>query len=331
MQTFTADQSVELAVVERSGFVESRHLGSAVLTGPDGQVLRALGAVEAPVFVRSALKPLQAIASMRLGAVLTGTSAGLASASHVAELGHIHTVEQMLASVGLDESILGCPAVPTRNPEAATAEHEIGRDLSRLHFNCSGKHAGFVLGQLAVGQDPSAYLDPGSAVQREVVRVVEEYTGAPIAFTGVDGCGAPCHAVSLVQLARGVAQVASGRTEQDRTLTQALLAEPWTIQGHDQPNSVVIDKLGIIAKGGAEGVLVLATPSGHGVAVKCLDGSGRATTMIGLELLIAAGLVDEDAARAVIEQTSEHITGGSDSQGYAVTVGAVRPGAGLQG
>lgn len=331
MQTFTAEQSVELALVERSGFIESRHLGVAVLTGPDGKVLRALGQVDAPVFVRSALKPLQAIASMRLGAELTGPAAGLASASHVAELGHIRTVEQMLAGAGLDESVLGCPSVVTKNPEAASAEHEIGRDLSRLHFNCSGKHAGFVLGQLAAGQDPSAYLDPDSAVQREVVRVVEEYTGAPIAFTGIDGCGAPCHAISLVQLARGVAQVATGRSPEARTLTEALLADPWTIQGHDLPNSVVIEQLGIIAKGGAEGVLVLATSSGHGVGVKCLDGSGRATTMVGLELLIAAGLVDEAAARSVIETTSEHITGGSDAHGRPITVGAVRPGAALVG
>ena len=33
-----ADAAVELAVIERSGFVESRHLGSAVLVDPDGVI-----------------------------------------------------------------------------------------------------------------------------------------------------------------------------------------------------------------------------------------------------------------------------------------------------
>jgi L-asparaginase II len=46
---------------------------------------------------------------------------------------------------------------------------------------------------------------------------------------------------------------------------------------------------GVVAKGGAEGVLVLATAAGHAVAVKVLDGNPRATTAIGLTALAALG------------------------------------------
>ena len=35
-QTFAAADAVELAVVERSGFVESRHAGAAIVLDPDG-------------------------------------------------------------------------------------------------------------------------------------------------------------------------------------------------------------------------------------------------------------------------------------------------------
>jgi len=35
--TFTVESAVELAVVERCGFVESRHIGSAVLIAGDGE------------------------------------------------------------------------------------------------------------------------------------------------------------------------------------------------------------------------------------------------------------------------------------------------------
>lgn len=47
---FTGEEAVELAVVERSGFIESRHVGSAIVLGPDGSVVRSLGAPSAPVF-----------------------------------------------------------------------------------------------------------------------------------------------------------------------------------------------------------------------------------------------------------------------------------------
>src|SRR5699024_11225794 len=88
-RTFAVADAVELAVVERAGFIESRHAGSAVLLDPTGTPALALGAIDEPVLVRSTLKPLQAIASMRLGADLQGEAAALATASHRAEQRHI--------------------------------------------------------------------------------------------------------------------------------------------------------------------------------------------------------------------------------------------------
>ena len=48
--TFSADDSVELAVIERSGFIESRHLGSAVVVAGDGSVVTELGDIRTPVY-----------------------------------------------------------------------------------------------------------------------------------------------------------------------------------------------------------------------------------------------------------------------------------------
>lgn len=42
--TFSADAAVELAVTTRDGFVESRHVGSAVVLSPDGEVVAEYGA-----------------------------------------------------------------------------------------------------------------------------------------------------------------------------------------------------------------------------------------------------------------------------------------------
>jgi L-asparaginase II len=46
---------------------------------------------------------------------------------------------------------------------------------------------------------------------------------------------------------------------------------------------------GVLCKGGAEGVIVTATASGSAVAVKSIDGSARATTVILLAALRALG------------------------------------------
>lgn len=47
---------------------------------------------------------------------------------------------------------------------------------------------------------------------------------------------------------------------------------------------------GVIAKGGAEGVIGMATADGYSVAVKVIDGNPRATTALALTLLEKCGL-----------------------------------------
>ena len=39
VQTLTVQDAVELAVVERNGFIESRHVGAAVVLSPEGEVV----------------------------------------------------------------------------------------------------------------------------------------------------------------------------------------------------------------------------------------------------------------------------------------------------
>ena len=325
-QTFSAEEAVELAVVERSGFVESRHIGSAVLLDPSGAPVVGVGSVDSPVFVRSTLKPLQAIASMRAGADLQGEAAVLATASHRAEQRHIDVVAGMLDSVGLDESALRCPSVAPADRATREARRAAGEEKSRLHFNCSGKHAAFLMAAVAGGYDLGSYLDPDHPVQQEVARVVEEYTGGPPLAVGVDGCGAPVHALTLTALAIAIGRVARGADEHATRLLDAVFAHPWGIEGGGRPNTTVIEDLGIFAKFGAEGVMVMATRSGWSVAVKCLDGSSRPTTLVALELLASAEAVDADAAAQVAARLTQPITGGIEGSGEARIVGALRVG-----
>ncbi|WP_432790928.1 asparaginase [Brevibacterium sp. K11IcPPYGO002] len=357
LSTFTPAQAAELAVVERSGFIESRHIGSAVVLAPDGSPLISLGAPDAAVFTRSSLKPLQAIAAMSLGAQLTGPAAALASASHKSEAGHVEVVESMLEAAGLSVSDLQCPSAHPADgafrrelQERARVRGDADTDpRSPLYFNCSGKHAAFLAAARAIGADTSTYLSPDHPVQQKVAEVVAAFASEEPSAVGIDGCGAPVFALSLTGLARaigrvvrigstdGAAEAATGAwtayEDEARTLTEAVFADPWAIEGHGRPNSTVIDRLGVFAKGGAEGVIVMATRTGYSVALKCLDGSSRATGLVALTLLRRAGAFpagpgaasapEDDTIDAVIEAITDTVTGGTDSEGRTDVVGAL--------
>ncbi|MDN6603104.1 asparaginase [Brevibacterium sp.] len=353
--TFTSAEAVELATVMRSGFEESRHIGSAVVLDPSGSPLISLGAPEVPVFTRSSLKPLQAIAAMNLGADVSGTWAALSTASHKCEAGHAEAVAGMLASVDLSPEDLQCPSAHPADGtfRRSLQESGAGDPKSPLYFNCSGKHAAFLMAATAIGADTGSYLDPTHPVQAKIAEVVATFAGETPAAVGTDGCGAPVFALSLVGLARAIGRVVRlGSTEaatadvdpvdansttasardhhsyaaEARILMDAVFAEPWAIEGHGRPNTTVIDRLGVFAKGGAEGVIVMATKSGYSVALKCLDGSSRATGLVALTLLRRAGAlpeISEDLLDEVIEAITDPVTGGVDSEGRTAVVGQV--------
>ncbi len=307
--------SVELARLDREGLVESRHLGAAAVVDASGAVLRAVGDVRASVYPRSTLKPLQAIAMLELGARFADDELVLAMASHCGSPEHLEVVDRMLRDDGRDELALQCPAQWPLGAAERAARQADGLPPSRLTMNCSGKHAGFLRASDAAGGDPARYLDLAHPVQRRVIDVVERLTGEPVHRTAHDGCAAPLHATSLAGLARAIAGIAGGQSPEAQRLMSAVSAEPWAIDGRGRANTVVIERLGGIAKLGAEGLVVIGTPSGVAVAVKVLDGSMRATTPVALTLLASVGAVDADAAAELIASTSERVFAGDQQVG----------------
>ena len=283
-----ASSSVELAVVERSGWPESRHSGAAVLVDADGRVVRALGDATALIYPRSTLKLVQAAAVELLGVVFDAEQTALSAASHAGTPAHVAVVERMLADAGLDASALRCPA---DWPGDSAARRAASAPLP-ITMNCSGKHAGFLAAAAAQGWPLESHLELDHPVQRQVRELTIELAGEDPAHWGVDGCGAPVPVMSLVGLARAVSQTARAGT----LLGDAIRAHPWAIDGPGRSNTVTIERTGLVAKLGAEGVLVLVTPTGESVAVKVLDGSHRATTPVGLELLVRAGLLTRELA-----------------------------------
>src|SRR4051795_13753374 len=200
LETFRASDAAELAVVERNGFIESRHLGSAVVMAADGSVVTELGDIAAPIFPRSALKPFQALAAMRSGVPLRGVQVALACGSHVGSREHMEVAAGMLRAAGLTSAQLQCPPAWPADEDARTWLIRADRGRQRLAFNCSGKHAAFLWACTENGWDMHSYLEPNHPLQQRIRSVIEEYCGERIAHLGIDGCGAPVAAVSLTGL-----------------------------------------------------------------------------------------------------------------------------------
>lgn len=303
---------VPLAAIIRSGFKESVHFGSAVVVGPDGRVLRSLGDITTPIYPRSTLKFLQAISVLECGVELEGSELVLAAASHRGTVAHVAVVESILTRAGLDESALQCPA---DWPSDAGARRNAAA-ASRLAMNCSGKHAAFLLACVRNDWDLATYLDPHHPLQERIRETTEAYTGVEISHTGVDGCGAPVHAVSLEALGRAIGAVVRGTTPASELLTTAIRKDAWALD--TSAVARMIDELGLIAKTGAEGVFVAAAHDGTTVALKIGDGSSRASIPVALALLASAGAVDPTAAAAVLAATTERVLGGGEPVGELV-------------
>jgi L-asparaginase II len=325
-QTFAADAAVELAVVERSGFVESRHAGAAIVLDPDGMPVATLGDTASPILPRSSLKPVQALACLTAGAPLEGERLALATASHSGTDRHVAVVRDILDAAALGEEALGCP--PAWPGDQATRDEVVrdGGGTARVRMNCSGKHAAMRLTCVVNGWPTDGYLSPEHHLQVHIREVAERLVGERSATTAIDGCGAPVFAMSLAGLAKAIHRIGTSSERSPfalhrsaGTLVRAVRENPWTIDGPGRPDTIVIERLGVFAKGGAEGVMVMVAPDGTTVALKMLDGSGRAATVVALRLLERQGaLAAADVADAVTKLPLS-VTGGGQ------VVGAIRP------
>jgi L-asparaginase II len=314
MSPLDATGAVPLAVVERSGFPESQHLGAAAVVTADGTLVTGCGDVDGLVYPRSALKPFQTVAALRAGVALDAPGLTIVTSSHIGTVRHVEAVRAVLAEVGATEDDLLTPAAW---PSSRTASNEVirsGGGPSRIAMNCSGNHAGMLGASVALGLPVAGYLDPASPVHALAAEVLAEYCGTPPVHPGTDGCGGPVWAVPLVALARGYATLFTEQLE----LAESIRANPVLIEGEGTATTRAVSALGVVAKAGAEGVWCAVAPDGTAVAVKILDGSPRASAAVAVSLLADAGAIDEEAAAEFLADPSLAVLGGG------VQVGRIR-------
>ncbi|GAA3968858.1 asparaginase [Actinomadura viridis] len=316
-----------LVEVERSGFVESWHRGSVAGLDEGGAMALRLGVPDEPIFPRSAVKPMQAVAMLRCGLDLADQELALAAGSHSGEDFHVEGAEKILSGAGLTAEALRCPPQWPLDSSAAldAARDEGGR--SRLRMNCSGKHAAMLATCVAAGWATEGYTDLDHPLQAAVRTAVEHLTGEEPVTAGVDGCGAPLFAVSATGVARAFrALVLAPPGTPERRVADAMRAHPQWTSGTRREERRLMDAVpGLLVKCGAEGVDAFALGDGRAGIVKIDDGAMRARTPVTVALLRALGVdgVPGIDAAALEELATVPVYGGERR------VGAVRPAPGV--
>ena len=310
-----------LAEVERSGFVESRHLGSVAVADAEGRLLATAGDPGLVVYLRSSAKPFQALAVRALGveAELGLGEVALAGAcgSHNAEPDHVASVGKVLEAAGLDETALRCPPVL---PTDRTARERADGPAAVYH-NCSGKHAYMLAGSVVRGWAPERYTEPDHPLQAVVGDTLADYAGSPIEHVGVDGCGVPVHAVPLRGLATAYARLgarAASGEEGPAAVVEAVRHHPFMLSGTGQLDTLLLEATSgrVLAKVGAEATYgAVDLSSGTGLALKVLDGAPRARGAALLAALRALDWLTGPEWDAVIDAATVPIHGGGHPVG----------------
>lgn len=270
------DAFVPVAVADRSGFDESVHHGVVVVLGVDGRVAFSAGDPDVAIYGRSANKPMQTDAMVRLGLDVDDEQIALACASHDGTERHIAVVRRMLAGAGLGEEALdNTPSLPLQQ-QAMEQVLATGGHRSSILMNCSGKHAAMLATCRHRGWPTEGYLAFDHPLQIAINEHIEELAG-PVHHIGVDGCGAPVHVLSLRRLADGFRTLAGdgGR------VWRAMTTHPDLVGGDERTVTQVMRAVpGAMAKDGAQGVFAIAHPDGWAAALKIADGQERAVAVV---------------------------------------------------
>jgi len=274
--------------VTRGPMVESRHRVHGVVVDTAGAVIAAAGEVDLRTYWRSCAKPFQVMPLVADGGIdridWGDDELVLACASHGGEPEHVAIASRMLSTIGLDEGDLACGPSEPLSRRGLQSWRESGSPLTRLHNNCSGKHAAMLARALQCGWPTKDYQAAEHPVQREALAQAAHWTRTPAdqIAVGIDGCGVSVFGVPLRGMALAYAHLAAQAQAGEGAaarIVRAITARPFLIGGTDRFDTVLAMETGgaLIAKVGAEGVHCVAVPSrGWGLALKVEDGSLRA-------------------------------------------------------
>ncbi|MEJ7810346.1 MAG: asparaginase [Gemmatimonadaceae bacterium] len=293
-------------VVTRGGIVESRHRVHAAVVDARGALIARAGDPELVTFARSCAKPFQVMPALAFG---TFEALGwdvdelaLACASHGGEPEHVALASSMLRSARMSESDLACGVHEPLSRRGAQLAGEAATPVTRVHNNCSGKHAAMLAHARTRGWPIEGYERAGHplqiAVEHELATWCDMRAGSMA--HGTDGCRAVTFALPLRAMALAFARLGSAAERGEEVparIVRAMTTRPLLVGGTDRFDTVLMEETRgrVLAKVGAEGVHALAILNlGIGVVLKAEDGAIRAQHPAALRALQLLGALPDE-------------------------------------
>ncbi len=334
-----------LVEIHRGQTIESRHRGHVVQVSATGDVVRAIGAPNTEVLLRSTIKPFGLVALIESGAAddleLTPSELAVMSGSHTGEDKHVRTLQAIFRRASVTQALLSCGS------EGAPADVRTSARLARdgeapgaIRHRCSGYHAACILMSAHAGWSLDDYADPKHksqvAIRETVARLFGRKPGSLKA--GTDDCGIATYEMPLVEVARAYLLLADpegpavtgDRAESAPALKRirdAMMASPDMVGGTYEVMDTELMRrrpFSVVSKSGADGLRgigILASrdgrgtePAGMAVKIDDGDGAGRANKAASVEALAQMGTLDERDLRALapFHHPAQHAPDGAE-------------------
>jgi L-asparaginase len=281
----------------REGIIESRHTVQAVVCDERGRVLSVAGNAETATFVRSALKPFQALAVTSTGTLerydLSDRDLAIITSSHQGTIQQVRQVFNILWRADIDPSVLQCPI-----PEGKR---------SPLENNCSGKHAGMLAVCQQCNWSLNNYLQRKHPVQQLILTKISEVLKMPAEefISAHDDCGAPTYLMQLGQIASLYAHLAARSSLDMERIVRAMTHHPTLVAGDGEFDTELMRLAPgeVVSKAGAEGIQCIGRlGEGMGLAIKVMDGAKRAKYAAAIYLLQQMGWISPSVAEVLSEK-----------------------------
>ncbi len=291
----------------RNGRPDAWHFAAAAVTTAEGRLVARLGDPLLAAYPRSVVKPFQAMPLVVGGGcerfALEAADLALICGSHSGTAEHLDGVASLLERGGFNAAELGCAPHLPFDAAAAAELRRGGQAPTRLHNNCSGKHAGMLLACRLLDLPVAGYLGPEHPLQQRILAELRRFArldGRPVG-TAVDGCGAPAPRLPLDAAARAYAALvdpaAAGldgaRRAAAERVVAAMTSAPRMVAGAGRFTTRLMEVTGgrILAKEGADGFYAAGVrgPVALGLALKIADGSEDCRAGVVLEILRQLG------------------------------------------
>jgi L-asparaginase len=281
----------------REGIIESRHQAEVAVCDERGRVLATAGRLETSYFVRSALKPFQALAVTTTGTLeqfeLSDRDLAIMCGSHRGNLEQVRQVFNILWRCAVDPSSLRCPT-------------PVGKD-SPLEHTCSGKHAGMLATCQQRNWPLQTYPQLRHPLQQLILEKLADLLKMPADefIAARDDCGVPTYCLELSQMATLYAKLAAGNSLELERVVRAMVHHPTLVSGTGNFDTDLMELAAgeIVSKAGAEGIQCIGRiGEGMGLAIKIADGAKRAKCAVAIHVLRELGWITTTVADTLAER-----------------------------